>query len=80
MEQGLTHSISQWTFREKKELLREYIGRSASVNRRRLDGSLGYKEWCLALHLVSQEVGGLDHLEACREIKGVKRCEGTRTM
>lgn len=80
-EQGLRHSIqSQWTFHEKQALLKEYLARPSSVERRRTVGAIGYKEWCLGLHLVSQEVGGLDHLETCREIKGVKRCEGTRTM
>jgi len=80
MEQGLTVSLSQWSHTEKQALLRDYLHRPAAIQSRRDHGALRYKEWCLALHLISQEVGGLDHLEACREIKGVKRCEGTRTM
>ena len=41
---------------------------------------MSYKEWCLALHMISEDVGGLDHLESCSAIKGVIRCEGMRTM
>jgi hypothetical protein len=68
------------TYRERFNLLKEYLSREKSVKRRRETGALSYKEWCLALQLISEDVGGLDHLESCSAIKGVKRCDGMRTM
>ena len=77
---GLTATVAAWTTEERKELLREYLARPSSRERRLRTGALSYKEWCLALHIISEDSGGIGHLESCQAIKGVKRCEGMRTM
>jgi hypothetical protein len=79
-EMGLTATVVAWTPEERKELLREYLARPTSASRRARTGALSYKEWCLALHIISEDSGGIGHLESCQAIKGVKRCEGMRTM
>lgn len=61
-------------------MLKEYLHRQRSLQRRQKTGALTYKEWCLALHIIGEDVGGLNHLESCSAIKGVKRCDGMRTM
>ena len=79
-EMGLTATVVAWTTEERKALLREYLARPASASRRARTGALSFKEWCLALHIISEDSGGIGHLESCQAIKGVKRCEGMRTM
>lgn len=61
-------------------MLSELLGRKESLERRQKTGAMSFQEWCLALHLIGEDVGGLNHLESCSAIKGVKRCEGMRTM
>jgi len=79
-EMGLASTIMSWTGQERKELLREYLNRPASIARRLKTGAISYKEWCLALQVVSEDSGGVSSLENMSAIKGVKRCDGMRTM
>ena len=79
-EMGVTATVMSWSAQERRELLREYLHRPASVARRAQKGAISYKEWCLALHVISEDSGGVSSLETMNAIKGVKRCDGMRTM
>lgn len=79
-EMGLTATVGAYSESECKALLREYLHRRRSVERREKTGAMSYKEWCLALRLISEDSGGVSALESQQAIKGVKRCDGRRTM
>ena len=80
LEMGLTATVMEYTEKECKELLRGYLSRLRSVERRGATGGISYREWCVALRLIAEDVGGVGELEKQHAIKGVRRCDGTRAM
>lgn len=72
--------LTGYTEQECKAWLRRYLQGPRSVERRATTGTLSYREWCLALRLLAEDLGGVDVLEKQQAIKGVKRCDGMRLM
>ena len=58
LEMGLTATVMEYTERECKELLRGHLSRARSIKRRETSGGMSYREWCVALRLITEDVGG----------------------
>ena len=80
LEMGMTASVLEYTTEECEALFQKLLRRPISVYRRQRTGALSYREWGVALRLMSEESGGVDALESTQAIKGLKVCGQEKLM